>query len=80
MRQAARKPASTTGAAMAARGRAGKTQIGAYFEKVEVFTIQEVLARVSRKRGERVTMQDAIQEAMREWCAKEGVKLPKADG
>jgi hypothetical protein len=56
-------------------GRDGKAQIGAYFDKVDVFTIQEVLARVSRKRGERVTMQTAVTEAMQEWCAREGVKL-----
>jgi hypothetical protein len=59
-------------------GRDGKAQIGAYFDKVDVFTIQEVLARVSRKRGERVTMQSAVTEAMREWCAKEGVSLTDA--
>jgi len=56
--------------------RDGKTQIGAYFDKTDVFTIQEVLARVSRKRGERVTMQDAIVEAMIEWCGRENVELP----
>ena len=56
-------------------GRDGKAQIGAYFDQLDVFTIQEVLARVSRKRGKRVTMQIAVTEAMQAWCGKEGVKL-----
>lgn len=64
---------------ISSRGRDGKMQIGAYFEKVAVFTIQEVLARESRDRGMRVTMQDAITEAMQEWCSKRGVTLPKAE-
>jgi hypothetical protein len=70
--------AGKTGAVIS-RGRDGKMQIGAYFEKVAVFTIQEVLARESRERGIRVTMQDAITEAMQEWCSKRGVTLPKAE-
>jgi hypothetical protein len=59
-------------------GRDGKAQIAAYFDQLDVFTIQEVLARVSRKRGRKVTQQDAVTEAMRDWCAKEGVKLTGA--
>jgi hypothetical protein len=42
--------------------RKGKMQIGGHFDPRDVFTLQEVLARESRERGERKTMQEALDE------------------
>ena len=44
----------------------------------DVFTLQEVLARESRERGSRKTMQEALEEMVRDYCKKHGVKLPSA--
>ena len=44
----------------------------------DVFTLQEVLARESRDRGTRKTMQEALEEMVRDYCGKHGVKLPSA--
>jgi len=74
---AAVKQPATQKTAMAGSGKGGKTQVGGYFKDHTALVIREVLARVGVKRGKRVTMQDAIHEAMRAWCEKEaGVKLP----
>jgi hypothetical protein len=56
--------------------RKGKMQIGGHFDPRDVFTLQEVLARESRERGRRKTMQEALDEMVRDYCAKRGVKLP----
>ena len=58
--------------------RKGKMQIGGHFDPRDVFTLQEVLARESRERGRRKTMQEALDEMVREYCAKRGVTLPTA--
>jgi hypothetical protein len=57
-------------------GRKGKMQIGGHFDPSDVFTLQEVLARESRDRGTRKTMQEALEEMVRDYCGKHGVKLP----
>lgn len=56
--------------------RKGKMQIGGHFDPRDVFTLQEVLARESRERGTRKTMQEALDEMLRDYCVKRGVKLP----
>ena len=56
-------------------GRAGKTMIGAYLDKEAVYTIQELLLRLTRERGQKVTMQEAIAEALTAYCDKHGVQL-----
>lgn len=56
--------------------RKGKMQIGGHFDPRDVFTLQEVLARESRERGSRKTMQEALEEMVRDYCAKHDVKLP----
>jgi hypothetical protein len=56
--------------------RKGKMQIGGHFDPRDVFTLQEVLARESRERGSRKTMQEALDEMVRDYCAKRSVKLP----
>jgi hypothetical protein len=56
--------------------RKGKMQIGGHFDPSDVFTLQEVLARESRERGRRKTMQEALDEMVRDYCGKRGVKLP----
>ena len=60
--------------------RKGKMQIGGHFDPSDVFTLQEVLARESRERGTRKTMQEALEEMLRDYCAKHGVKLPSQGG
>ena len=58
-----------------AAGRDGKTMIGAYLDKEAVYTIQELLLRLTRERGEKVTMQEAIEESLTTFCDKHGVQL-----
>jgi hypothetical protein len=58
--------------------RKGKMQIGGHFDPRDVFTLQEVLARESRERGSRKTMQEALEEMVRDYCAKHDVNLPSA--
>jgi hypothetical protein len=60
--------------------RKGKMQIGGHFDPRDVFTLQEVLARESRERGSRKTMQEALDEMVRDYCEKRGVKLPSGGG
>ena len=60
--------------------RKGKMQIGGHFDPRDVFTLQEVLARESRERGRRKTVQEALDEMVRDYCAKRGVKLPSDGG
>jgi len=43
-----------------------------------VFTLQEVLARESRERGSRKTIQEVLDEMARDYCPKRGVRLPSA--
>jgi hypothetical protein len=66
------------GAEAMSGGRKGKMQIGGHFDPTDVFTLQEVLARESRERGTRKTMQEALEEMVRDYCGKRGVKLPSA--
>jgi len=58
-----------------AASRAGKTLAGGYLDKTDLFTIQELLVRLSRERGERMTMQEFTVEALTRECARHGVKL-----
>ena len=56
-------------------GREGKTLAGAYLDKTDLYTIQELLLRLSRERGRRVTMQEFTVEALTRECEGHGVKL-----
>ena len=56
-------------------GRAGKTMIGAYVDKDALYTLQELLLRLSRERQAKVTMQDAISEALVQFAKGHGVTL-----
>ena len=58
--------------------RKGKMQIGGHFDPRDVFCLQEVLSRESGKRGVKVTMQQALEEMVRDYCGKRGVTLPSA--
>jgi hypothetical protein len=60
--------------------RKGKMQIGGHFDPSDVFTLQEILARESRNRGTRKTMQEALEEMLTDYCAKHGVTLPSQGG
>ncbi len=55
--------------------RDGKMQVAGYMPKDSVFALQELLLRLSRDRGERVTMQEAIAEALSDFGRKHGVKI-----
>jgi hypothetical protein len=57
--------------------RDGKTMIGAYVDRTDLYTIQELLIRLTRERDVKMTMQDFIVSALRAECAKHGVKLSK---
>jgi len=58
-----------------AANRIGKTLTGAYLDKTDAFTMQELCCRLSRERGSRVTMQEFILQAISRECARHGVKL-----
>ena len=65
---------------MAGNGKEGKTQVGGYFKDHTALVMREGLGKVGVKRGKRVTMQDAVNEAMRAWFKKEaGIDLPEDD-
>jgi hypothetical protein len=59
--------------------RVGKTMIGAYVDKTDLYTIQELLLRLTRERGsgEKLTMQQFIIDALRAELAKHGIKLSR---
>lgn len=56
-------------------GRAGKTLAGAYLDKTDLFIIQELCLRLSRERGQRMTMQEFVVLALTHECESHGVKL-----
>ena len=49
--------------------------IGAYADKDGLYTVQEVLLKLSRERRAKVTMQEAIIEALTDFCKKHGVEV-----
>jgi hypothetical protein len=55
--------------------RMGKTLAGAYLDKTDLFTVQELCLRLSRERGSRMTMQEFILQAITNECARHGVNL-----
>ncbi len=59
------------------RNREGKSLVSAYLPKNAFFTLHEVLMQLSRKRGEKVTIQEALTEALTDYCQKHGVELPQ---
>jgi hypothetical protein len=56
-------------------GREGKTLAGAYLEKTDLYTIQELCLRLSRERGHRMHFQEFAVTAFTKECARHGVKL-----
>jgi hypothetical protein len=56
--------------------RKGKMQIGGHFDPADVYTLQELLARETRERGNKKTMQEALEEMVADYCKKHGVTLP----
>ena len=48
--------------------RIGKQMIGAYLTTANIEKIRAVVWRRQADLGKRVTMQDAVFEALREWC------------
>jgi hypothetical protein len=53
----------------------GRTPVATYLEQKQLSVVQTLLARLRGERGSRVTMQDALGEALRDWCAKHDVTL-----
>jgi hypothetical protein len=60
--------------------RKGKMQIGGHFDPADVYTLQELLARETRERGSKKTMQEALEEMVADYCKKHGVTLPSSTG
>ena len=58
-----------------ATSRVGKTLIGAYLDKNDLFTIRELCLHLGRARGERMTMQEFAVNAFTRECEHHGVKL-----
>jgi hypothetical protein len=58
-----------------AGSRDGKTMIGAYVSKDALYTLQEFLLKLTRKRGKKVTMQEFIIDALRAECTKHNIKI-----
>jgi hypothetical protein len=50
--------------------RRGKVPISAFVEKQTLYNLKAFLATVSAEKGESVTMQEAIIEAIRDYCVK----------
>jgi hypothetical protein len=55
--------------------RAGKTLAGGYIDKTDHYIIQELCLRLTRERGQRMTMQEFFVEALTRECDRHGVKL-----
>ena len=55
--------------------RAGKTLAGAYLDKTDLFIVQELCLRLSRERGQRMTMQEFVVQAITDKCERHNVKL-----
>src|ERR1700676_2986412 len=53
----------------------GRTPVASYLEQNQLAIVQALLARLRGERGVRVTMQEALFEALQAWCEKHGVKL-----
>jgi hypothetical protein len=53
----------------------GRTPVASYLEQNQLAIVQALLARLRGERGVRVTMQEALFEALQAWCDKHGVKL-----
>jgi hypothetical protein len=53
----------------------GRTPVASYLEQNQLAIVQALLARLRGERGGRVTMQEALFEALQAWCDKHGVKL-----
>jgi len=58
-----------------AGARDGKTMIGAYVTKDTLYTLQELLLKLSRQHGKKMTMNDFILSALRTECTKHNVKI-----
>lgn len=56
-------------------GREGKTTLAAWVSKDGAFVFQELLLRLSRERGTRVTMQEAVTEAINDYGRKHGMEI-----
>jgi len=56
--------------------REGQLQIAGWFDPRDVFTFKEVLMRESRERGRKKSVQEAMDEMLADYMAKQGVTLP----
>lgn len=55
--------------------RMGKTLTGAYLDRTDSFTVQELCLRLSRERGFRMPVQEFVLNAITRECERHGVKL-----
>jgi hypothetical protein len=55
--------------------REGRSALAAWVNREGFFTFQELLLRLSRERGAKITIQDALVEAMNDFGRKHGIDL-----
>jgi hypothetical protein len=53
----------------------GRTPVATYLEQTQLGIVQALLARLRGERGRRVTMQEALGEALVKWCKDHEVEL-----
>ena len=57
--------------------RAKTVMIAGHFEADVSFAVHELCGKLTRQKGQRVTVQQALAEALADWFAKHGAKPPK---
>jgi hypothetical protein len=59
-------------------GRARSVMIAGHFAPDVSFAMHELCGKLTRQNGKRVTVQQALAEALTDWFAKHGAKAPEA--
>ncbi len=59
-------------------GRAKTVMIAGHFEADVSFAVHELCGKLTRQNGKRVTVQQALAEALTDWFTKHGAKAPEA--
>lgn len=59
-------------------GRAKTVMIAGHFEPDVSFAVHELCGKLTRQNGKRVTVQQALAEALADWFAKHGATAPEA--
>ncbi len=59
-------------------GRSKTVMIAGHFEADVSFAVHELCGKLTRQNGKRVTVQQALAEALTDWFTKHGAKAPEA--